>query len=29
MIGDPQPSFDDCSAHGPNHLVKATGPQHR
>ncbi len=25
MIGDPQPSYDDCSAHGPNHLVKATG----
>jgi phospholipase C len=25
MIGDPQPAFDDCSSHGPNHLVKATG----
>jgi phospholipase C len=25
MIGDPQPFYDDCSAHGANHLVKATG----
>jgi phospholipase C len=25
MIGDPQPFSDDCSAHGPAHLVKATG----
>ena len=25
MIGDPQPAYDDCSAHGPAHLVKSTG----
>ena len=25
MIGDPQPYADDCSQHGANHLVKATG----
>ena len=25
MIGDPQPFDDDCSAHGVNHLVRATG----
>ena len=25
MIGDPQPFYDDCSVHGANHLVKATG----
>ena len=25
ITGDPQPYYDDCSAHGANHLVKATG----
>jgi len=25
FVGDPQPFYDDCSAHGANHLVKSTG----